>query len=166
MTDSTTDEFLTREWNSISLVSLPMKIAYFFFALAAISLTACSTTKRIRPVSAPPGPETVMVTYRVKPGDEAEFRLVLAQAWKIYRKEHLVYAKPHIIIQDMENGNKTRYLEIFMWVNRAAFENAPDAAKTIWQKEHALCEARNGHNDIEGVEVKIVTAKGHTTRWP
>jgi len=40
-------------------------------------------------------PETVLITYHVKPGKEADLEEVLRRGWKIYRKEHLVFARPH-----------------------------------------------------------------------
>ena len=143
-----------------------MKITYCLFALAAISLTACSTTHRTNHGSAGPDPETVLVTYRVKSGNEAEFQAVLLRAWQIYRSEHLVYAEPHMIVRDTEDGGKTRYVEIFTWVSHAAPERAPDSVKTIWKQEHSLCEERNGHSGIEGGEVEFLTGKRHTLRWP
>ncbi len=143
-----------------------MKITHFVFALAAISLTACSTTNRTHHGSARTAPETVLVTYRVQSGREAELQTVLFRAWQIYRTEHLVYAEPHIIVQDTEGGDKVRFVEIFTWVNQAAPEHASDSVKTIWKQEHSLCEARNGHSDIEGGEAKILTGRSHTMRWP
>jgi len=143
-----------------------MKITHFLAALTAVSLTACSTTNRTNQSSARPEPETVLVTYRVKSGNEAEFQTVLFHAWQIYRTEHLVRAEPHIIVRDTEGGGKTRYVEIFTWVSHAAPEHAPDSVKTIWQQEHSLCEARGGHSGIEGGEVEILTGKSRTKGWP
>jgi len=143
-----------------------MKIKSFVLALVAISLTACSTTKQAQHVRGRPDPETVMVTYRVKPGDEAELQSMLGHAWEVYRKEHLVYAEPHIVLLQSEDGEKSSYIEIFTWANRATLEHAPDSIKAIWQQEHTLCEARNGHSGIEGVEVRMVTGAHHTMRWP
>ncbi|MGA3284669.1 MAG: hypothetical protein ABSD57_09460 [Verrucomicrobiota bacterium] len=144
-----------------------MKITHFLFALAAISLTACSTTNRTHHGSAKTAPETVLVTYYVQSGKEAEFQAVLSRAWQIYRTEHLVYAKPHIIVRDTEGGDKVRFVEIFTWVNHAALEHAPDSMKTIWQQEHSLCEARSGHSGIEGGEVEIIIGRWPSNaRWP
>jgi hypothetical protein len=138
-----------------------MKIAHFLFALAAVSLTACSTTNRTHHGSAKTAPETVLVTYYVQSGKEAEFQAVLSRAWQIYRTEHLVYAEPHIIVRDTAGGATVRFVEIFTWINHAALEQAPDSVKTIWKQEHLLCETRSGHTGIEGGEVEILTG-----RWP
>ena len=129
-------------------------------------MTACSTTNRTQPRSARPDPETVLVTYRAKPGSEAELQAVLSRAWQVYRSEHLVHVEPHIIVRDTEDGGKTRYVEIFTWVSHAAPEHAPDSVKAIWKQEHSLCEERNGHSGIEGGEVDLLTGKSRTMRWP
>jgi hypothetical protein len=143
-----------------------MKMIYCLVAVTAVVLTGCSSANRTKHGPAKPDTETVMVTYRVKAGHEAEFQAVLARAWQIYRKEHLVQAEPHIVVQDTDGGGKPRYVEIFTWVSHAAPEHAPEAVKAIWQEEHALCEARGGHTGIEGGEVEILTGKSHTRGWP
>ena len=136
-----------------------MKLTHFLLALAALSLTACSTTSQTHQGSGKADPETVLVTYHVKSGEESEFQTVLARAWQVYRKEHLVFAGPHIIVRDTEGGDKTRFVEIFTWVSHSAPEHALDAVKTLWEQEQSLCEARNGHTGIEGGEVEIVAGK-------
>jgi hypothetical protein len=144
-----------------------MKITHSLFALAAISLTACSTTNRTHHGSAKTPPETVLVTYYVQPGKAAEFQEVLSHAWQIYRTEHLVYAEPHIIVRDAEAGDKVRFVELFTWVSHDAPEHAPDSVKTIWKEEHSLCEVRGGHGGIEGGEVEILTGRWPgNARWP
>jgi hypothetical protein len=86
-----------------------MKLPHFLPALALLALTACSTTPAARRAAASPTgdtPETVMVTYHVQPGREADFPALLARAWEIYRQEHLVQAGPHVIVQNREpDGN-------------------------------------------------------------
>src|ERR1700693_1361172 len=136
-----------------------MKITYFLLALAVLSLNACSTTSRTHDASAKTDPETVLVTYHVKAGKEVELQEILSRIWQIYRTEHLVFAEPHIIVRDTEVGDKTRFVEIFTWVSHAGPEHAPEAVQTLWKQEHSLCEARSGHDGIEGGEVEILTGK-------
>jgi hypothetical protein len=130
-----------------------MKITHFLLALAVLSLTACSTTSRTDHGSAKSDPETVLVTYHVKSGKESEFQALFSRVWQIYRTEHLVFAGPHMIVRDTEEGGKTRFVEILTWVSHAAPEHVPEAVKTIWEQEQSLCEARSGHTGIEGGEV-------------
>ena len=142
---------------------IPVKLTYFLIVFGAIALTACSTTNRASHSSAKPDPQTVLVTYRVESGDEAGFEAVLSRAWQIYQTEHLVYAEPHIVLRDTESADKARYVEVFTWLNHAAvLERPPNSVKTIWEQEHLLCEARNGHDDIEDAEVEIVSLRSHT----
>jgi len=104
-------------------------------------------------------PETVMITYHVKAGKEAELQAALASAWHIYTTEHLVFAEPHLVVWAAEDGDKTRFVEIFTWRSHSAPDHAPDAVKKIWEQEQALCEARKGHTAIEGGEVELVGGK-------
>ena len=137
-----------------------MKFAHFLPALALLSLTACSTTS---PVSHPEAnsagdpPETVMVTYHVQPGQEAQFPAMLDRAWGIYRREHLVRSEPHVIVRTKEADGKTCFIEVFTWVSHSAPAHAPAAVPAIWNEETSVCETRNGHTALEGGEVELVS---------
>ena len=117
-------------------------------------LTGCSTT---RSGSAKGDPETVLVTYRVKAGKEAEFRDVLSRAWDVYRRDGFVFAQPHVVVQDTEDG-KPRFVEIFTWVSRSIPEHAPDNVKALWKQAESLCERRGEHYGIEPGEVELVVS--------
>ena len=138
---------------------ITMKSTYFLIALAGISWAACSTTNHTHDGSAKGDPETVLVSYHVKPGEEAKFQSILSEAWQIYRTENLVFAKPHIIVRDSEDGGKARFVELFTWVSHSAPEHVPDSIKALWQQEQSLCEPRGGRGGIEGGEVEILTGK-------
>jgi hypothetical protein len=133
-----------------------MKTAHLLLAVLLLALTGCLTTHsgsgRDRSNS-----ETVLITYHVKPGKEAELQAVLLQAWDIYRSKQMAYYRPHTLVRVAEDGDKTRFVEMFTWVKTP--DHAPDEVKTIWQQEHSLCEARNGHAEIEGGEVHLITGK-------
>ena len=61
-----------------------MKIKYTLLVLMAFSLAACSTTKSAHSASSHRhDPETVLVDYRVKPGQEAQFEVILRRAWRM-----------------------------------------------------------------------------------
>ncbi len=96
-----------------------------------------------------------MVVYNVKVGSEEEFLTTISRAWEIYRKEHLVFAEPHIVVRETENG-RSRVTEIFTWVNHDAPNHAPQSVKDIWAREHTLCEDRNGRTGIAGGEVELL----------
>ena len=131
-----------------------MKI-YSLFAITVLALIGCSTTHQAWNAKA--DSETVMVTYHVQPGKEAEFQALLAHAWEVYRGEQLVYAEPHTVVRVTEDGGKARFIEIFTWVK--APDHAPDSVQAVWKQEQSLCEARNGHRGIEGGEVELVTGR-------
>jgi hypothetical protein len=132
-----------------------MKTTCSLFAVSLLALTGCST---IRPAdSAKADSETVLVTYHVQSGKEADFQAVLSHAWAVYQGEHMVFANPHIIVRDTEDGGKTRFVEIFTWVKSP--DHAPDSVQAVWQKEQSLCEARSGHTGIEGGEVQLITGR-------
>jgi len=130
--------------------------AYLIVAVSFLALTGCSTTQPAHDRSAKADPETVLVTYHVKPGKEAEIRALLSRAWEIYRKERFVFAEPHIVVQDTEDGGKPRVVEIFTWVSSEIPEHAPQTVQTIWQQEQSLCEERNGRLGIEPGEVVLI----------
>jgi len=129
-----------------------MKITCPSFAVLFLALAGCSTTDHS---SVKPDPETVLVTYRVRAGKEAEFREALARAWEIYRRDGLVFAEPHIVVQDTED-KKPRFVEIFTWVSRSTPEHAPESVRAIWKQEESFCERRGEHYGIEPGEVELV----------
>jgi hypothetical protein len=132
-----------------------MKALYSLFDVSLLTLTGCSTMHQSGGANA--DSETVMVTYHIQSGKEAEFQSLLAHAWEVYRSEHLVFAEPHIIVRDTEDGDKTRFVEIFTWVTSP--DHAPESVEAVWKQEQSLCEARSGHKGINGGEVKIVKGR-------
>jgi hypothetical protein len=119
-----------------------------------LGLSACSTTKL---GTAQDSPETVLVAYHARAGKEAELQAAILRAWDIYKGKSLVFARPHVILKETEDGDKIRFVEIFTWVSHAGPAHAPDSVKAIWQQELLLCEDRDGHHGIDGGEVSLVT---------
>jgi hypothetical protein len=132
-----------------------MKAIYSLFTVLLLMLTGCSTVHHSDGAKA--DSETVLVTYHVQSGKEAECQSLLAHAWEVYRSEHLVFTEPHIIVRDTEDGDKTRFVEMFTWVKSP--DHAPDSVQAVWKQEQSLCEARSGHKGIEGGAVEIVTGR-------
>jgi hypothetical protein len=125
------------------------------FAISFLTLAGCSTTHPVGDTKA--DSETVMVTYHVQPGKDAEFQALLAHAWEVYRGEHLVRARPHVIVQGTEENDKTKFVEIFTWIKSP--DHPSTSVMAIWKKEQSFCEARDGYRGIEGGEVELVTGK-------
>ena len=140
-----------------------MKVIRIICPLLAVllpALTGCSTARHPADASADRGlaeKETVLITYHVQAGKEAEFGAVLNRGWEVYRNEHMVSAAPHIIVRTVEDGNKPCFVEIFTWVKSP--DHAPDSVKAVWDQEQSLCEARGGHRGIEGGEVTLILGR-------
>jgi hypothetical protein len=132
-----------------------MKTIYSLFAVSLLMLAGCTTMPQSG--GAKTDSETVMITYHVQAGKEAEFQALLSHGWQVYHSEHLVFAEPHIIVRDSEDGGKMRFVEIFTWIKSP--DHAPESVQAVWKQEQLLCEARSGHKGIEGGEVQIVTGR-------
>ena len=104
-------------------------------------------------------PETMLVSYHVKPGKEAAFQDALARSWAVCRREKLVVARPHLVVREKDDAGRTRFVESFTWVSHAAPDNAPPELKVRWKELESLCEPRDGKNGIDGSEVETVVAR-------
>ena len=124
----------------------------------AVLLTACSTVPRHHGTDTP---ETVLVIYHVKAGKEAELEKALSDAWELYRKEHLVFAEPHLVIRAKEEGENFRYSESFTWVSHEAPDHVPASIKAVWNVMQSLCEKRGGPERIEIREVELILPRTH-----
>jgi hypothetical protein len=132
-----------------------MKTIYLPFAVLLLASAGCSTA--YPPGGAKADSETIMVTYHVQSGKEAEFQALLAHAWEVYRSEHMVFTEPHVIVREAEDEDKPRFVEIFTWVKSP--DHAPDKVLAVWKQEQSLCEARSGHKGIEGGEVELINGR-------
>lgn len=101
-------------------------------------------------------PETVMVTFRAKPGAEAELERVIASHWQTASGLHLVAGAPHVTLRGTEEGNKTYFIEVFTWRDASIPDFAPPAIQKIWARMNALVESRGGHPGLNFEEVWVV----------
>ena len=123
--------------------------------LAVLSLTSCATPKH-KPAKTVDTPETVVVVYQVRSGREADLKELLDRAWKVYQREHMVHAQPHVIVQETTPDGKAKITEIFTWVSHKAPEQAPAQVAEIWNEMQAMCESRNGQPGLGGGEVQLI----------
>jgi hypothetical protein len=100
-------------------------------------------------------PETVLVTYHVKPGKAEELAKVIDLTWATYRQLGLVFEKPHLVMRGKEDNN-VFFTEILTWKNHSAPDHAPAEVKALWDQMQLLCERRDGHGTIEIPEVEII----------
>ena len=102
-------------------------------------------------------PETVMITFRAKPGAETELARVIARHWTTAREQKLVGAKPHVTLSGDEGGGKTYFVDIFTWRDARIPDSAPAEIRKIWEEMNRLVEARGGHAGIELAQVSLMT---------
>jgi hypothetical protein len=106
-----------------------------------------------------PKPETVMATFHVIAGKEADFQQVLVREWEAYTKEKLVFDQPHVVVRGKETDGKTYFVDIFTWVSQSTPDHPPASVVAVWQSMGPLVEARNGHPSMEITEVQLVVPK-------
>ena len=85
-------------------------------------------------------PETVMVTYRPSPGNDAKLEQVINDHWATATKLGLVdTATPHVLVR-----NGKTYVEIFTWKDGDIPDNAPPEITKIWGEMMKLIEKKDG----------------------
>ena len=67
--------------------------------------------------------ETVLGTYRVKPGMENELLKLMAEDWSLLRKHELVLSQPHLILRGEDEPGRTYFVEILNWKNHEAADH-------------------------------------------
>lgn len=134
-----------------------MRIMLASVIVCWLLVAACAASLSAQPVSNPASPpETVLITYHVVSGKEAELQQTLSNVWDVYQREHLVLAEPHVIVRDKDGTDKTRFVEVFTWVSHDAPEHVPDSVTKLWGQMQACCEKRDGHPGIDGGEVELL----------
>jgi hypothetical protein len=96
-------------------------------------------------------PETVICTYRVKPGKEKAFQALLARHWPTLRKLGLVTPQPSQVFRGLPPGPRkdahavgpSTFVEVFAWKDAQAVDAAhhsPELMK-VWEPMGELCES-------------------------
>ena len=120
------------------------------FAVFAVALLVTTN------VFAADVPETVMVTYQIKPHQEDLLKQVLQKHWQTALQLKLVHAEPHIVVQGGDQDN-AYIVEIFTWRDFNVPDNAPKEITELWQQMHQLTEARNGKPSVDFATVDLVS---------
>jgi hypothetical protein len=100
--------------------------------------------------------ETVMVTFRPKPGHEQQLAAVIADHWATARKMNLVEPDPHLTVRLKDEAGRTVFVDTFTWRDRDIPDNAPAAILTIWSEMNRLTEKRDGRPGLEIAEVMLL----------
>jgi hypothetical protein len=127
-------------------------------------ITSLTGAQKKSNIAADSEPETVVTTFHVKDGKEAEMSELIQRAWKTYNKLGMVLQQPNIIAHGTDDAGKLFYIEILSWKNQDTPDNAPPEVKAIWAEMEALCEKREGHRGIVFNEVQIDSAQPNITR--
>lgn len=106
------------------------------------------------------GPETVIVTYRPKAGDEAALLEVLSRQWAALRSVQAVEEQPHLVYRSTEKG-KPVLTEVFTWASADDADHVPPEVQALWGRMQSITEARDGR---PGVEIHPVEAVD-TAKW-
>jgi hypothetical protein len=125
--------------------------------VAVVSCFAAILASAEEKAPALPGPETetILSTYRVRPGQEQAFLAAVTRTWAIYRRLDAVLPRPHILVRRADDAGHTIYNELFTWRSGDIPDNAPAEIKAAWKELEALCKKPDGHSGIEGEEVTV-----------
>jgi hypothetical protein len=130
--------------------------------LAGLSLASMAGFAAPSPSSPKPvqtGPRTVMATFHVIAGKEADFERLLVRQWETYTSGKLVFDHPRVVVQGKEADGKPYFVHIFTWVSYATPDNPPPSVIPFWKSMEPLVEARNGRPAMEIIDVQLVAPK-------
>jgi hypothetical protein len=94
-------------------------------------------------------PETVFVTYRPRPGAEAELKQVISRHWDTARRLDLVRPEPHVTLELRDETRAVYFVEVFTWRDRDIPDNAPAPILSIWSEMTRLTAPRGGRPGLD-----------------
>ena len=135
-----------------------------FVSFAAIGLAVCVHARGLEPAPAatpnPKDPETVVVTYHVRVGKEAEMeKLMREDHWPLLRRLNLVFETPHVLVRGTESGGKPYLREVLTWRDHDIPDNAPPDVEAVWKRMYDYVEKRDGKSAIEIEEVDLLVPR-------
>ena len=101
-------------------------------------------------------PETVMITYRAKPGSETALARAIEKHWTTARAQHLVLESPHLTLRGVEEDGRVYFVDIVTWRDEKIPDSAPAAIQAIWAEMNAAVEPRGGAPGIQIQRVSVV----------
>jgi hypothetical protein len=105
----------------------------------------------------PKDPETVVVTFHVREGKEAEMEKLLREDhWPLLRRLSLVREAPHVLVRGKEAGDKPVLREILTWRDHDTPDNAPPEVEAVWKRMYDFVEKRGSAPAIEIEEVELL----------
>jgi hypothetical protein len=105
----------------------------------------------------PKDPETVVVTFYVREGKEAEMEKLLREDhWPLLRRLSLVHESPHVLVRGKEAGDKPYFREVLTWRDHDTPDNAPPEVEAVWKRMYDFVEKRGSAQAIEIEEVDLM----------
>ena len=98
-------------------------------------------------------PETVLVTYHPKAGEEAHLKQVLDKQWSSLRRLDLVLPQPHVILRGKDGTGKPVFFEVLTWKSADTPDHVPQEVQQIWTAMRQLVERNAPQGGIEIQEV-------------
>jgi hypothetical protein len=133
-----------------------MKTSAFLSAWAAFAVWAsCGGGAAL--AADPSGPETVVVTFHVREGKEAEMEKLLREDhWPLLRKLSLVRESPHVLVRGKEADGKPYFKEVLTWRDHETPDNVPPEVQAVWKRMYDFVEKRGSADSIEIDEVDLL----------
>lgn len=97
-------------------------------------------------------PETVVVTYRPKAGQDEAVEALIQQHWKTIQKLGMVLPEPHLLYRG-KDGKGTFFVNIITWKTHDTPDTAPAEVTAIWNSMMKIVEKRDCRRGIEFDEV-------------
>ena len=135
----------------------PLITALGVSLVAGLAIFGASRPQSPNPASAKP--KTVMATFHVVAGKEADFQQLLVREWETYTKEKLVFDQPHVVVRGTEANGKTYFVDIFTWVSQSTPDHPPASVVAVWQSMGPFVESRDGHPSMEIADVQLIVPK-------
>jgi hypothetical protein len=126
-------------------------------ALAAtLMIAAAGTSASLAARLGSDDSETVMITFRPKPGSEAELAKVIASHWTTARRLDLVLPNRHLTLRADDERGRPYFVDIFTWRSSEIPDHAPADIQAIWADMTRLTESRDGKRGLDIVPTRIV----------
>ena len=125
-----------------------MRMIRAFAMLGVVAGLAAGTALRA-PAQSESEPETVLVTYHVKDGQQAQMESIIRKQWAALRRLDVVEEQPHLLLRGVEDGGKPVYAEVFAWKTADSADHLPAEIQTLWKLMNSLVESRSGRPGID-----------------
>ena len=128
--------------------------------LLAVALLVMSFSVAQTKAEQKPTPETVLVTFQVRQGQEARMQQVLSRAWATYVRLGMVRRVPHLVLKNTDEKGNTTMFEILSWKNISVPDNAGPEVRELWNEMDGLCEKRTEQPGIDFKQVEPIPLNG------